>query len=105
MALLGGGGLRAGITEKRTFSPTLCFVTAPATSSASSTFVPSTLSMTSPACSRPSAGLSLVTAATTMREETGMSSSLSAATLAFSCDCENSSAFSCVDCCSVVPCG
>lgn len=95
----------AGTMVKTTGSPGWCLVTSSATSPGLRTGEPSTLLMTSPACSLPSAGLPLTTVATTTRVETGMSSSRRAATLALSCDWENSSAFSCVDCSSVLPSG
>lgn len=47
----------------------------------------------------------MTTVETTTREVTGIFSSFSAATLALSWDWLNSSAFSCVDCCSVLPSG
>lgn len=46
-----------------------------------------------------------MTVETTTRDDTGMPSSVRAATLALSWDWLNSSAFSCVDCCSVLPSG
>ena len=95
----------AGTIMKTTFSPGLCSVTSFATSSGAFTAVPSTALITSPACSRPSAGEPLRTVETITQDFTGMSSSLSAATLALSWDSLNSSAFSCVDCSSVLPSG
>lgn len=95
----------AGTTVKTTFSPGLCLVTSLATSSGALTAVPSTLLMASPACSRPSAGEPLTTVETITQDVTGMPSSFRAATLALSWDWLNSSAFSCVDCCSVLPSG
>jgi hypothetical protein len=95
----------AGTIVKTTFSPGLCLVTSFATSSGAFTVVPSTALMTSPACSLPSAGVSLTTVETITQDFTGMFSSLRAATLALSWDWLNSSAFSCVDCSSVLPSG
>lgn len=85
--------------------PGLRFVTCSATSPGSVTVTPSTALMTSPACSLPSAGESLTTVATMTRLVTGMPSSPRAATLALSWDWLNSSAFSWLDCSSVLPSG
>lgn len=95
----------AGTIVKTTFSPGVCFTTSLPTSPGSFTAVPSTARITSPACSRFSEGVPLMTAETTTLDFTGMFSCRSAATLALSCDWVNSSAFSCVDCSSVLPSG
>lgn len=95
----------AGTIVKTTSSPGLCLVTISATSGGATTALPSTALITSPACRAPSEGLSLTTAATTTRDVTGMFSSFRAATFALSWDWLNSSAFSCVDCSSVLPSG
>lgn len=95
----------AGTMVNSTGSPGLCLVTSLATSPGSVTGAPSTDLITSPACSLPSEGLPLTTVETTTRTGTSMPSCLRAATFALSCDWLNSSAFSCVDCLSVLPSG
>ncbi len=95
----------AGTIVKRTSWPGLRLVTSFATSAGSFTAVPSTALITSPACSLPSAGEPLTTVDTITQDFTGTSSSFRAATLALSWDWLNSSAFSWVDCSSVLPSG
>ncbi len=94
-----------GTTVNTTFCPGLCLVTSLATSEGCFTAVPSTALITSPACSLPSAGEPLTTVETITQDFTGTPSSFRAATLALSWDWLNSSAFSWVDCSSVLPSG